>query len=111
MGKASPLAVRTIVCLVVVAARPVVVVLAITAPNGERVCAACLRVQVSVGRFITDVVVGAGAIDLSDLCIQEGVSSWVIYADLVCLNYDGNILVEPFLPCLVLGLGCGYGCC
>jgi exosome complex component RRP43 len=28
---------------------------------------------------------------LPDLSIVSGESSWVIYADLVCLNYDGNL--------------------
>jgi exosome complex component RRP43 len=33
----------------------------------------------------------SGALDLSDLCIVTGASSWVIYADLMCLNFDGNL--------------------
>ncbi|CAI2171870.1 12491_t:CDS:2 [Funneliformis geosporum] len=30
-------------------------------------------------------------IDLETLCIQEGKAAWVLFADIVCVNYDGNI--------------------
>ncbi|CAB3999922.1 Exosome complex component RRP43 [Paramuricea clavata] len=30
-------------------------------------------------------------IDLEELCILEGQLVWCLYADMVCLNYDGNI--------------------
>ena len=30
--------------------------------------------------------------DLEQLCIQAGKAVWVIYADLICINYDGNVL-------------------
>jgi exosome complex component RRP43 len=36
-------------------------------------------------------VFSSKCIDLSDLSIVSGESSWVIYADLVCLNHDGNL--------------------
>ncbi|KZT60824.1 ribosomal protein S5 domain 2-like protein [Calocera cornea HHB12733] len=29
-------------------------------------------------------------ISLEDLCIEPGRSAWVLYIDLVCINYDGN---------------------
>lgn len=28
---------------------------------------------------------------LESLCIESGKAVWVLYADIVCLNYDGNI--------------------
>ncbi|KAI8899494.1 ribosomal protein S5 domain 2-type protein [Globomyces pollinis-pini] len=31
-------------------------------------------------------------LNLSDLCIESGKAVWVLYADIVCLNYDGSIL-------------------
>ncbi|EXX66291.1 Rrp45p [Rhizophagus irregularis DAOM 197198w] len=30
-------------------------------------------------------------IDLETLCIEEGKAAWVLFADLVCVNYDGNV--------------------
>lgn len=33
----------------------------------------------------------ASILDLNTLCIHEGSAVWVLYADLVCVNYDGNI--------------------
>jgi exosome complex component RRP43 len=30
-------------------------------------------------------------IDLETLCIEEGKAVWVLFADLVCVNYDGNV--------------------
>lgn len=45
----------------------------------------------------------SGTIRLSDLCIASGDSCWVIYADLVCLNFDGN-LADACLLALVQSL-------
>lgn len=28
---------------------------------------------------------------LKSLCIQPGRAVWVIYADIMCINYDGNV--------------------
>lgn len=33
-----------------------------------------------------------GSVDLKQLCIEAGSKVWCIYADVVCLNYDGSIL-------------------
>ncbi|KXS13479.1 exosome complex exonuclease RRP43-like protein [Gonapodya prolifera JEL478] len=30
-------------------------------------------------------------LDLKQLSIEEGAAAWVLYADIVCLNYDGNV--------------------
>ena len=32
-------------------------------------------------------------IDLSELCIVEGRSAWVIFADCVCLDFDGFFFI------------------
>ncbi|KAL4216054.1 hypothetical protein CU097_007492 [Rhizopus azygosporus] len=34
---------------------------------------------------------------LEKLCIEEGKAVWVLYADIVCLNYDGNVLDASLL--------------
>ena len=31
-------------------------------------------------------------IDPSNLCIKSGKLAWILYCDLMCLNYDGNII-------------------
>ncbi|KAI8060570.1 exosome complex component RRP43-like protein [Gongronella butleri] len=36
-------------------------------------------------------------IPLENLCIEQGKVAWVLYADIVCLNYDGNILDASLL--------------
>ncbi|CAG8621860.1 9519_t:CDS:2 [Acaulospora morrowiae] len=33
----------------------------------------------------------AQVLNLDTLCIHEGFAVWVLYADLVCVNYDGNV--------------------
>ncbi|KAG9285349.1 hypothetical protein G9A89_010824 [Geosiphon pyriformis] len=33
----------------------------------------------------------AAVLSLDDLCIEEGKAVWVLYADVVCINYDGNV--------------------
>jgi len=30
-------------------------------------------------------------IDLETLCIEEKKAVWVLFADIVCVNYDGNV--------------------
>ncbi|CAG8488398.1 2906_t:CDS:10 [Ambispora gerdemannii] len=33
----------------------------------------------------------SSVISLKDLCIEEGKAVWVLYADIICINYDGNV--------------------
>jgi len=47
--------------------------------------------SVALSQWITNAVINSGALDLSDLSIVSGASCWVIYADLLCLNFDGNL--------------------
>jgi exosome complex component RRP43 len=42
-------------------------------------------------------------IDLHELCINENNAVWVLYADIVCLNYDGNVW-DAILVSLVAAL-------
>ena len=48
--------------------------------------------------FIYEVIQNSQIIDLEKLCINPGKLVWAIYIDLICLNYDGNILDEFILP-------------
>lgn len=46
---------------------------------------------VSCASRLQSVVEASKMLDFEQLCIDEGKSVWVIYADIVCLNHDGNI--------------------
>lgn len=39
----------------------------------------------------------SNVIDTSSLCIHPGKAVWVLYVDLICINYDGNVLDAAFL--------------
>jgi exosome complex component RRP43 len=47
-------------------------------------------------------------VDLADLCIEEGKAVWSLYADIVCINYDGNILDASFLALVCALKDCTY---
>ncbi|XP_032878127.1 exosome complex component RRP43 [Amblyraja radiata] len=53
-------------------------------PPGEQAQAA--------SQFILDVLENAQIIQKEDLCIEKGKLVWVVYCDLMCLDYDGNLL-------------------
>jgi exosome complex RNA-binding protein Rrp42 (RNase PH superfamily) len=42
------------------------------------------------------------------LCIKEGKAVWVLHADIVCLNYDGNILDASLLALTTALKNCKY---
>lgn len=42
--------------------------------------------------ILSDMVSNSEAIDLTDLCVHKEKLVWVLYCDLVCLDYDGCIL-------------------
>ncbi|XP_071479843.1 exosome complex component RRP43-like [Diadema antillarum] len=42
-------------------------------------------------QFVADTLSSSNIIDYEDLCIQEGKLVWVLYCDMMCLDYDGNI--------------------
>ncbi|KAI8818353.1 ribosomal protein S5 domain 2-type protein [Fimicolochytrium jonesii] len=46
----------------------------------------------TVSEYIDQVVKGSELLNAQDLCIEPGHAVWVLYADIVCLNHDGNIL-------------------
>ncbi|XP_001626253.2 exosome complex component RRP43 [Nematostella vectensis] len=41
--------------------------------------------------FIDNLITNSQLIDLEDLCIVDGKLVWVLYIDLMCLDYDGNV--------------------
>jgi len=47
--------------------------------------------EISICEYVADVILGTKMITLSELCISERDSVWVVYADVVCLDYDGNV--------------------
>ncbi|KAI8339194.1 exosome complex exonuclease RRP43-like protein [Chlamydoabsidia padenii] len=51
----------------------------------------CEQAQ-AVSETIYQVFTKSHIIPLTKLCIESGKAVWVLYADIVCLNYDGNIL-------------------
>ncbi|XP_067348317.1 exosome complex component RRP43 isoform X2 [Channa argus] len=53
-------------------------------PPGEQAQAA--------SQFIADVIESSEVIQTEDLCIERGKLCWVLYADIMCLDYDGNVL-------------------
>ncbi|XP_026227838.1 exosome complex component RRP43 [Anabas testudineus] len=53
-------------------------------PPGEQAQAA--------SQFIADVIESSEVIQTEDLCIERGKLCWVLYCDIMCLDYDGNVL-------------------
>ncbi|KAJ6658270.1 hypothetical protein lerEdw1_020542 [Lerista edwardsae] len=53
-------------------------------PPGEEAQAA--------SQFIADVIENSQVIMKEDLCIVSGKLAWVLYCDIICLDYDGNLL-------------------
>ena len=60
--------------------------------------------SVNLSQQLENIILGAKTLDLTQFCIQEGVSSWTAYADIQCLDYDGNVL-DTALLALVAALG------
>ncbi|XP_022079421.1 exosome complex component RRP43-like [Acanthaster planci] len=56
-----------------------------------------------VTQLLADVINNAKSIDLESLCIVEAKLCWVLFCDIVCLDYDGNI-VDACLVALVAAL-------
>ncbi|KAJ3326556.1 hypothetical protein HDU76_012818 [Blyttiomyces sp. JEL0837] len=57
----------------------------------------------SVTDFVNQVVTMSNIVDLESLCIASGKAVWVIYADIVFLNYEGNA-VDASMAALVCAL-------
>ncbi|KAL6098700.1 exosc8 [Pungitius sinensis] len=53
-------------------------------PPGEQAQAA--------SQFVADVIESSELMQTEDLCIERGKLCWVLYCDMMCLDYDGNVL-------------------
>ncbi|GAA5854889.1 hypothetical protein JCM5353_005072 [Sporobolomyces roseus] len=49
---------------------------------------------------LKDILISSNVVDLESLCIEPGKSAFVLYLDLVCLNYDGGVLDAAVLACV-----------
>ncbi|XP_003703797.1 exosome complex component RRP43 [Megachile rotundata] len=45
-----------------------------------------------ISNLINNILINSAAIDLKDLCICKGKLAWVLYCDLLCINYDGSVI-------------------
>lgn len=45
-----------------------------------------------ISKTIDNILKNSEAIDLKDLCICKGKLVWVLYCDLLCINYDGSVI-------------------
>ncbi|XP_034172645.2 exosome complex component RRP43 [Osmia lignaria lignaria] len=45
-----------------------------------------------ISNLINNILINSAAIDLKDLCICKGKLAWVLYCDLLCINYDGSAI-------------------
>ncbi|XP_059490534.1 exosome complex component RRP43-like isoform X3 [Neocloeon triangulifer] len=43
-------------------------------------------------QFLADVLANSKCVDLQSLCVVPDKVAWVLYCDLVCLDYDGSVL-------------------
>jgi len=51
-----------------------------------------LNLTQQISQFLLTVLSTSGCVDLSDLCVEAGLSVWVLYVDLLCLDNSGNLL-------------------
>lgn len=54
----------------------------------------------AASQFVADVIESSGVVNPEDLCIERGKLCWVLYCDLMCLDYDGNLLDACILALL-----------
>ncbi|XP_058483342.1 exosome complex component RRP43 [Solea solea] len=46
----------------------------------------------AASQLIADIIESSEVIQTEDLCIDRGKLCWVLYCDIMCLDYDGNLL-------------------
>ncbi|KAI9008302.1 ribosomal protein S5 domain 2-type protein [Gaertneriomyces semiglobifer] len=46
----------------------------------------------TISEFVDQLVKSSDMFNLAELCIDAGKAVWVLYADIVCINYQGNVL-------------------
>lgn len=45
-----------------------------------------------ISKLIDAILNNSAAIDLKDLCICRNKLVWVVYCDILCINYDGSVI-------------------
>lgn len=45
-----------------------------------------------ISKLIENILINSAAVDLRDLCICKDKLVWVLYCDLLCINYDGAVI-------------------
>ncbi|XP_058800745.1 exosome complex component RRP43-like isoform X2 [Phymastichus coffea] len=45
-----------------------------------------------LSKLLERILVNSEAIDLKDLCIHKDKLVWVLYCDLICIDYDGSVI-------------------
>nr|XP_054754767.1 exosome complex component RRP43-like [Lytechinus pictus] len=50
-----------------------------------------IQAQVT-SQLVADTLQSSNILNYEDLCIKEGNMVWVLYCDMICLDYDGNII-------------------
>ncbi|XP_053987764.1 exosome complex component RRP43-like [Hylaeus volcanicus] len=45
-----------------------------------------------ISKIIENILKNSAAVNLKDLCICKGKLVWVLYCDLLCINYDGSVI-------------------
>ncbi|KAG7269973.1 hypothetical protein CRUP_021828 [Coryphaenoides rupestris] len=51
-----------------------------------------IKMAQAASQFVADVIESSEVVNPEDLCIERGKLCWVLYCDLMCLDYDGNLL-------------------
>jgi exosome complex component RRP43 len=67
------------------------------------------EVTQSISQQIDELFMQVPILDLEQLCIEPNKAVWVLYADIVCLNYDGSVL-DAALVALMAALMNGIDC-
>ena len=45
-----------------------------------------------ITKLVESILVNSEAVDLKDLCIHKDKLAWVLYCDMVCVDYDGSVI-------------------
>ncbi|XP_067290241.1 exosome complex component RRP43 [Pseudorasbora parva] len=46
----------------------------------------------AASQFIADLIQSSDLINMEELCVEKSKLCWVLYCDIMCLDYDGNLL-------------------
>ncbi|KAJ3054343.1 hypothetical protein HK097_002066 [Rhizophlyctis rosea] len=57
----------------------------------------------TISEYINQICTSTNLLNLDDLCIASGQAVWVLHADILCLNYEGNAL-DAALAALIAAL-------